>query len=328
MAGSNRTLNPNDVLFRQGDASDGMYLVRVGELKVYLQKDDKEVTLATINEGGMIGEMAFFENKPRSASVKATKKTEVTCITNDDFNKLLKQIPKWFVTIMQSLSSRLRQTNERLQKLEGMGAGNSSPYQRPIRILNVLNLMLNKDGVKEKNSWILERETVDAFLIGSLGEQKADVESIFKALEKPKLVLQGKSSKAKPCLEFTSRPFFEMFLTFLIDYSHKVNDKKDKQPLSTDIFSMIDCLKQMVEQSTYENTTIVFEDLMKKGQVDGHNTEQWNEHIKALKELNSSAISIVKASGERIGLKINKKDLPHFLRHQQLVLEFFQQGLI
>ena len=93
VAGANKICKPGQVLFKSGDASDGMYIIRKGELRVYLEQDGKEVVLATIGDGGMIGEMALFDRQPRSASVKATKETEVTHITVGDFEKLMKQIP-------------------------------------------------------------------------------------------------------------------------------------------------------------------------------------------------------------------------------------------
>ena len=119
-----------------------MYLVRKGELRVYLEQNGKEVTLVTIGDGGMIGEMALFDQQPRSASVKATKDTEVaTLISLIDFEKLMKQIPKWFVGLMIALSGRLRQTNERLQKLEAGISSTGRPFLPTIRLMSSLDLL-------------------------------------------------------------------------------------------------------------------------------------------------------------------------------------------
>ena len=48
-----------------------MFLVRKGELQVFVTQGSKEVNLAVVGAGGMIGEMALFDQKPRSASVRA-----------------------------------------------------------------------------------------------------------------------------------------------------------------------------------------------------------------------------------------------------------------
>ena len=84
MAGNVKSIKAGAVLFRAGDPADGMYLVRKGELMVYLEQNGTEVKLANVGAGNMIGEMAFFDKKPRSASVKANEDTEITIITNAD----------------------------------------------------------------------------------------------------------------------------------------------------------------------------------------------------------------------------------------------------
>src|SRR5690606_13731094 len=91
---------------------------RKGQLKVFLQKGNEEIPLATLHEGAIVGEMAFIDDKPRSASVRSLVPCELTVITRADFDKLLTQVPKWMVSMLQSLSGRLRTTNEKLQKLE------------------------------------------------------------------------------------------------------------------------------------------------------------------------------------------------------------------
>ncbi|MCX6126006.1 MAG: cyclic nucleotide-binding domain-containing protein, partial [Proteobacteria bacterium] len=139
MAGANKILKAGQMVFKAGEAADGMYLVRKGELVVFLEQDGKQVVLAKIGEGAMIGEMALFDRQPRSASVKASTESEVTLISLDDFGKLMKQIPKWFVGLMTTLSGRLRTTNDRLRLVEaaaknaatGPSPSPSEPLTRP-----------------------------------------------------------------------------------------------------------------------------------------------------------------------------------------------------
>ena len=129
MAGTNKSLKAGAVVFKAGDSADGMYLVRKGELVVYFEQGGKEVILARIPEGGMVGEMALFDRMPRSASVKASMDAEITHISLDDFGKLMRQIPKWFVGLMSALSGRLRVTNDRLKVIEAAGGTVPPPAQ-------------------------------------------------------------------------------------------------------------------------------------------------------------------------------------------------------
>ena len=105
MAGKNIILKKGEVLFNYGDASDGMFLVRKGDIKIFIHDNqDNEIVLAEVTSGAMIGEMALFDNKPRSASAAAITDVEITHISKADFNRIMKQIPKWFVNLMSTLS--------------------------------------------------------------------------------------------------------------------------------------------------------------------------------------------------------------------------------
>ncbi|RYZ85460.1 MAG: cyclic nucleotide-binding domain-containing protein, partial [Proteobacteria bacterium] len=117
VSGKNKILKKGELLFKAGDSSDGMYVLRKGQIQIFLDKGGNDIVLASVAAGGMIGEMSLFDKKPRSASARAMEETEVTQISNDDFNKIISQIPKWLVSLMATLSSRLRDTNERLQDL-------------------------------------------------------------------------------------------------------------------------------------------------------------------------------------------------------------------
>ena len=64
-------------LFREGDPPDAMYVIKSGKFAVVKTKASSEIVLAEMGPGSMVGEMAFFDNKPRSASVKAMKDSEV-----------------------------------------------------------------------------------------------------------------------------------------------------------------------------------------------------------------------------------------------------------
>ena len=97
MAGKNKRFPAGKVLFRQGDKASSMYLIRKGKLTVYLEQDKKDLVLAHLEPGSIVGEMAFFDDKPRSASVKTAEVTDVTEIGKGDFDKLLTQVPKWMV---------------------------------------------------------------------------------------------------------------------------------------------------------------------------------------------------------------------------------------
>ncbi|NCW21986.1 MAG: hypothetical protein EBV76_09505, partial [Gammaproteobacteria bacterium] len=93
---------------------------------------------------------------------------EINEITRADFDKLLTQIPKWLFTMLQSLSGRLRTTNEKLAALEKAHLGASQaavadyPFIPLVRSLRIFQLLTHHIGQKEgTNIWLDWQTTLD-----------------------------------------------------------------------------------------------------------------------------------------------------------------------
>ena len=71
MSGVSKKLEKGQLLFREGDPSDAMYVIKKGKITITKTKGDSEVELASMGPGQMFGEMAFFDQKPRSANARA-----------------------------------------------------------------------------------------------------------------------------------------------------------------------------------------------------------------------------------------------------------------
>jgi len=101
-------LRENDVLFREGTAGDDMYILLEGSLKVY--KESRFITL--IRPVDYIGEMAIIESKPRSATVQAITPSVLLQITMEQFHEYLSRQPESLVSLMRTLSQRIRRNTE------------------------------------------------------------------------------------------------------------------------------------------------------------------------------------------------------------------------
>lgn len=97
-------LGSNDVLFKQGDRGDCLYVVVQGRIRI----EANGVTLAELGEGEVVGEMAALDPEPRSATVAAMSDTLLLRISNDDLNILMsgdEAIARGIITV---LCQRLR----------------------------------------------------------------------------------------------------------------------------------------------------------------------------------------------------------------------------
>ena len=106
-------------IVKQGDDGDSMYLVLEGELRVRLMIQNKETILATLNAGEFFGDIALFDQGPRSADVIANKDSVLLKISAASFEKLLGQAPDlaapFLFAIGKTLSARIRADNKRIK---------------------------------------------------------------------------------------------------------------------------------------------------------------------------------------------------------------------
>jgi len=89
-----------------------MYLILSGELLII--KGNKQI--ATLGPGQYLGEMSLIESKARSASAKATQDTLLLEINETQFNKYLASEPQALLSMMRTLSSRIRNDLENTVK--------------------------------------------------------------------------------------------------------------------------------------------------------------------------------------------------------------------
>jgi CRP/FNR family cyclic AMP-dependent transcriptional regulator len=107
-----RFLAAGDVLLKEGDRADNVYIVKRGLLRAFRSADGKEIELGQIKPGEFVGEMAYVNGEPRSATVTAIVDCELIEVPIESFDAILFQRPSWSRALMATLSKRLRQANQ------------------------------------------------------------------------------------------------------------------------------------------------------------------------------------------------------------------------
>ncbi len=106
--------DPGQVIFREGDAPDGFYLVRIGFVKVAKRWPGGEMVLAYLPRGSCFGEMALLSSAPRTASCTALDHVEVVKIDSADFSAMLGSFPD-VRTRLEALARERERQNAALQ---------------------------------------------------------------------------------------------------------------------------------------------------------------------------------------------------------------------
>ena len=109
---STMTIEPEEYLIREGEESTQMYFLQSGTMAVFKRKGDSTIQIGTIYSGEVVGEMSFLDELPRSASVRARVDSEVLVIPHKKFIDVLDGQPRWFRSLMKTLSQRLRHANK------------------------------------------------------------------------------------------------------------------------------------------------------------------------------------------------------------------------
>ena len=102
------TFAPGEVIFREGDKADKMYVVLSGEVEVRRQG----TVIDMLAQGATFGEMALIDGSPRSATVVAKTSSEVAAINEKTFVLLVDEMPYFALSTMRNLVDRLRRMNE------------------------------------------------------------------------------------------------------------------------------------------------------------------------------------------------------------------------
>jgi CRP-like cAMP-binding protein len=110
--------NPGDYLFREGDTPTSLFIIQKGAVSIRVAKDRAFIELAKVSAGEVVGELAFFDRKPRSASAVAIIDTEVLEVSFESMEKIYASIPSYMKTIMNSIVARLRHADEVIKKLQ------------------------------------------------------------------------------------------------------------------------------------------------------------------------------------------------------------------
>ncbi|MDZ7794517.1 MAG: cyclic nucleotide-binding domain-containing protein [Spirochaetia bacterium] len=112
---------PGEVLFREGDTSRDMYIIRSGRVRITISKGGKEIPITELGKGSFVGEMSLISGIPRTASVIAVERVYANVISREVFENSRFGIPDWIQSIAQTLVERIRHTTIMLSDYIAVG---------------------------------------------------------------------------------------------------------------------------------------------------------------------------------------------------------------
>jgi NTE family protein len=106
-ASTERSLEPGEWLFHEGDAGDAMFVIRAGRLDIIGDRGQGQ-TLRQLARGAVVGELALLTSEPRSASVRAARATDLIAIERADLDAIMERHPEVARAMLGRLALDLR----------------------------------------------------------------------------------------------------------------------------------------------------------------------------------------------------------------------------
>lgn len=111
-------LSAGEVLFREGDSGNAMYLVLSGIIEIYTTRAGENVTIRTFMPGSYFGELTLIGQSARSASARAIEDTVLLEVDGEELNRITTKHPTVIANIGRVLAEQLVTTTRTMVHVE------------------------------------------------------------------------------------------------------------------------------------------------------------------------------------------------------------------
>jgi CRP/FNR family cyclic AMP-dependent transcriptional regulator len=168
--GNPRAYARGELLIEEGGASDSLFILLAGELKVYTRGENgRELVYNVLHPGEFFGEL-FLDGGPRSASVKAVVDSTCIVVGREEFRAFMASYPEFAELLVLKLISRVRHVTEQLRSLATKDA-----YER-------VTLLLNELAVEEGGQRVIDKSVTQQEIADRIGATREMVNHIIREL--------------------------------------------------------------------------------------------------------------------------------------------------
>lgn len=228
-APSLKDLEENEILFREGDPSDSLILIKEGEIEVFVESDGVKAVLSLMKPGEILGTVTLFNKEPRSAHARATKPSKVQVISTEAARKNLSDVQPWIQTIVKDTISRLLHVNKQLlqtsQKLHRLERDRETILEKGTQLAGLLYALARVGLVDHEGSEVFPVKTFCAVAEGVFGDRAEDIQNIYQAFVKSGLVKEFVTQKYGPTIQKERIAIFNEFSIFM----RKLQSDPEKQ---------------------------------------------------------------------------------------------------
>ena len=109
-----QTFEDGEIVFREGEESSAMYVLRSGTIEILKDVAGHQVRLAMLDRGSFFGEMSLLEGLPRSATARAIGKASLLVLRPGSLLLQIRRDPTFAFELLRQMSGRIRDLNDKL----------------------------------------------------------------------------------------------------------------------------------------------------------------------------------------------------------------------
>jgi CRP-like cAMP-binding protein len=332
-APQSRRLKKGEILFAEGEGSRSMYLLKTGMIRIFKKKGDSNIEIDTIRAGQIVGELAFLDGNPRSASGEALTDCDLLEISAVTFQEVFTNMPEWLKILLKTVVGRLRTASTRIRQLETASSafdyserdGKRTAhyvYLSPPDVLKVLTGILlvgSHHGTAVDESRDIQIHLLQKYVNQILGIPVAKITTMLDVLSQSGLLAMSEE-------ETGTRAIFKD-ITFLEKLIHFLNEENLAEPgkrrdLTPRGFLMMSLIAKYISRFPVDETTgfsLVNIAEIKKAEMtaagkDPFRIEEFNELVK----MNYIGVPRVQSSD----------DVVTIVRAQEFLISFKMQRIV
>lgn len=166
-------MRAGEVIFREGDAGDGLYVVEEGRVVITATVNGSEArVLGHLGVGELFGEMAILDDTPRFATATAETDCRLSFVARELALSTLENSPKLLITLVRDLTNRVRYVDrryldevlqaERLSLVGRFAQGIVHDFKNPLNVIGVASEMLaapdTDEAMRDEANVLIQRQ--------------------------------------------------------------------------------------------------------------------------------------------------------------------------
>ncbi len=121
---------PGQIVFEYGDPGHALFIVRVGEVEIYIKNNQGDkIVLEVSRPGDVFGEISLLDGGPRTASVVALLETELLRVDREHFEDYVRLYTPAALNLLSAAARRLRTSSEHIRRSQIRNANDVSAEQ-------------------------------------------------------------------------------------------------------------------------------------------------------------------------------------------------------